>query len=114
MQTVTTIPNSMPEVQTTITHELSLPRLCPATGNPQPGSEIRISYSPAALLLDVFGLEALLAGYVGHTEIRDIEYMVQHLTQRCADALAVEVQAEAGVLLDLGQRLTIATRARPV
>jgi hypothetical protein len=98
----------------TVTHGIKLPPLCPVTGNPQPGSSLKIHYTPLERLLDVFGLEAVIAEYAGHQEVRDIEYMVQHLARRFSDTLACEVSLVADVRLDLGdQTLLIEARAAP-
>ena len=111
---IPTIPNSMPSVPLEVEHMLALPRLCPATSNPQPGSTLTLTYHAADKLLDVLQLDAVVAEYIGHREIRDIEYMVQHLAPRCADALGVPVVASAQITLDIGQTMRITARPQPL
>ncbi|MFW5709109.1 MAG: hypothetical protein ACOCX5_02695 [Chloroflexota bacterium] len=97
-----------------VSHRLPLRALCPVTGNPQAGSELVISYVPAAVLLDVFGLAEVIQGYVGHQQVRDIEYMVQHVTQRFANVLDVAVTVSAHIVLDIDQGLDIEAIAEPM
>lgn len=110
---IATIPNRMPSVSLDIRHEVPLPSLCPATGNPQPGSSLSIRYRPTDRLLDVFGITALLNEYVGHTTIRDVEYMIQHLARRLSTVLTVPVMLEAEIVLDIGQRLVVQAQVSP-
>ena len=89
MREIPVIPNSMPTVTTTVHHTVELPALCPVTGNPQKGSTLSIKYSPHSHLLDVFGIAGVIEDYINNTEVRDIEYMVQHLAQRIANRLGI-------------------------
>lgn len=110
---IPTIPNSMPAVPLEVEHVLKLPPLCPATGNPQPGSTLTIQYTVADTLLDVLQLDAIIAEYIGHQTIRDIEYMVQHVAARCAGSLGVPVTVTGHILLDNGQTMRISARPTP-
>jgi NADPH-dependent 7-cyano-7-deazaguanine reductase QueF len=104
MTTLATMPNEEPETRTVMRHTLPLPSCCPVSGNPQPGSEIRISYEPAGSVLEVYHLDSYLRSYVGgHPDgTRNMEAMVQHVARDCAAILGVRVRVYARVLLQHG------------
>jgi hypothetical protein len=79
-------------VQTTIRHTVTLPPCCPVSGNPLPGSTLRIRYRAADRVLPVEWLEAEAAAYIGGRDpIRNMEELVQDFAQRCAREALVPV-----------------------
>lgn len=106
------MPNEHPEVRCYSRHTLPLPSCCPVSGNPQPGSQVRITYRPQLSVLEVYSLTAYLAEYVGgHSNgVRTMEAMIQQIATDCADLLGVPVTVFAKVLLESG-RLDLLARA---
>ena len=106
--------------RTFVHHVVSVPRCCPVSGNPQPGSLLRVSYAPVAgLVVPVEALEELVEQYVGGLgSVRAQEEMIQHLAARCADSVRVPVRARADLLIapPFGgeqQRMVVSAHARP-
>jgi 7-cyano-7-deazaguanine reductase len=112
--TLATVPNQEPGVRLLVRHALPLPQCCPVSGNPQPGSEIRISYRVGACVLEVYRLQQYLQSYVGgHLDgTRELEAMVQRIARDCAAALGQRVWVRAFVVLHHGREELLAD-ARP-
>ena len=75
-----------PDARTKITHILDVPPCCPVSGNPQPGSTIKITYRPeSGAVMPVEDLAIMMGEYIGGLgAIRAQEEMIQHIAQRCA------------------------------
>lgn len=112
--TLAAIPNQDPGTRLFLRHVLPLPAMCPVSGNPQPGSEIRICYRAGARVLEVYRLQQYLQAYVGgHPDgTRELEAMVQHVARDCAAVLGVRVWVRAFVRLQHGREELVA-EARP-
>lgn len=100
-------------------HRLPLPRMCPVSGNPQPGSELTLIYRPREWVLEVYSLQSQVRrfqggwpGTGGYPEERNMEGAVRLLAQMAADALGVPVRARAELVLDAGGMI-VTGRARP-
>jgi hypothetical protein len=123
------MPNLMPEVATRQEYIIALDPACPVSGNPKKGSSIKIGYSPKLWHLEVYSLRAFIEqfkgglsksvienirelGYQSADEddyptmapyvVRDQEHMIQYVAQACADAVGVEVEAVAQLILSDG------------
>ncbi|GGD43267.1 hypothetical protein [Aureimonas glaciei] len=85
-----------------ISHSVPLPRCCPVSGNPAPGSTVRISYQTAGIVLPVEDLAAWISEYVGGhpSGLREMEAMIQDLARRAAEAVAVPVRVVADLRID--------------
>lgn len=104
------IDNACPGLPTEVEHLLYLPELCPATGNPKPGSTLRLRYQAGAKLLELFSLDAYLDAFIGNPKVRDMEYFVQTVARDAALALGQEVEAVAEVQFNRvrqGQKITV-------
>jgi hypothetical protein len=106
--------------RTVVHHVVSLPRCCPVSGNPQPGSRLRVSYTPTAgLVVPVEDLADMVEQYVGGLGgIRAQEEMIQHIAARCAAGVRVPVRARADLQIapPFGgeqQRMVVSVRAIP-
>lgn len=96
------------------THRLELPRCCPVSGNPQPGSEVAISYEPNGHCLEVAALKGYIESYVGGREsVRSMEGMIQQIAEDCAKAIGVGVSVEADLLIEPDQRMELCCRGWP-
>jgi 7-cyano-7-deazaguanine reductase len=107
---IKTIGNPHPTLATRVDHVLRLPELCPATRNPRRGSTLTISYTAGDRFLELFSLDAYMAGFVGHTVVRDMELLVQTVALHAADAVGVPVTVCADLqyrLLRQGQRIEV-------
>lgn len=100
-------------------HTVELPECCPVSKNPKPGSTLTLSYRPVSTVLEVYSLRSLIASFRGgfngnasYPAERNMEGMVQLITQMCADALGVQVHARAELVLDAG-KMTLTALARP-
>lgn len=83
-----------------VSHELPLPQCCPVSGNPFPGSTLRVSYLPAGTVVPVENLAAWIDEYRGGNEmrsIRNMEEMIQDIAVRCADEVGVAVRVVANL-----------------
>lgn len=114
-----TMPNLTPGIASgPQTHIVALPRMCPVSGNPQPGSYVAVRYTPADCYLEVYAIEAYVKQFIGgwlRTDgayIRDMEQTVATIAQDCAVALGVSVRVRARLVLD-SQRLALTKEARP-
>lgn len=99
---------------TTEEHVLSLPRCCPVSGNPRPGSEIHISYQPDKYHLQVAALRLYVDSYQGgRGAVRSMEGMIQQIAHDCAQAAEVGVTVKADLVIAPDQRmiLTCETKA---
>lgn len=107
-----TMGNERPDVRLRVCHRLPLDRCCPVSGNPQPGSEVRISYRAGATVLEVYALTAYLKGFVGGSPegTRTLEGMIQQIAADAAEVLGVRVGVRADVLLQQG-RVRLRARA---
>jgi len=112
MKQLEVMPNLMPEVSTRQEHIIALDPACPVSGNPKKGSTIKIGYSPKLWHLEVYSLRAFIDQFKGgltyptmapgQYEVRDQEHMIQYVAQACADAVGVEVEAVAQLILSDG------------
>lgn len=109
-----TFDNQRPDVPMVQRHIVSVPALCPATANPQPGSTITVTYIPKAKLLELYALTAYVHSFIGHNTVRDIEYFAQLLAQNCADALGVQVCVRANFVLNIDQVIKLRIKASPL
>lgn len=108
------IENERPETPLWMEHEVDLPACCPVTGNPRPGSIVKIRYRPAGWLLEVFGLRTYIRSFVGGREgVRNMETMLQEIALECAAAVGVVVTVRAELVLAPAQRLKLVCRAKP-
>ena len=98
---IKTVDNQNPAMAMVQRHIVKVPALCPATGNPQPGSTLTITYIPEARLLELYSLAEYVHSFIGHQTVRDIEYFAQTLAQDCADALGVPVSVRAHFVLHI-------------
>jgi NADPH-dependent 7-cyano-7-deazaguanine reductase QueF len=105
---IKTQPNEARCDRTMVMHELQLPKCCPRSGNPFPGSWVQISYRPEKLLLEVASLKEYIASYVGgRGDVRSMEGMIQNITQDCANTLRCEVEATADLKIEPEQRMLV-------
>lgn len=110
IQTVDNRNPAMPMVQR---HLVNLPSMCPATGNPQPGSTLTVAYRPKARLIELYSLTEYVHSFVGHPTVRDIEHFAQTLAQDCADALGVAVHVQTHFVLNIDQVVKLRIKAMP-
>jgi NADPH-dependent 7-cyano-7-deazaguanine reductase QueF len=104
-----------------ISHELDIPQCCPVSGNPYPGSKIRVSYFPAGIVVPVEDLASWLDEYIGGHEsrsVRNMEEMIQDLAVRCTETTraSVRVSADLKIKPPYGgemQRMRVTARATP-
>ena len=109
-----TIANPHPGLVTAVEHVLHLPELCPATRNPKRGSTLTLRYGAGERFLELFSLDAYMAGFVGHTVVRDMELLVQTVALHAADAAGVAVTVQADLRYRrLRQDQRIAVTAQP-
>lgn len=77
-------------------HQFDLPRMCPVSGNPQPGSVIEVWYTADQWFLEIETLGSYIASYIGGKPmngklIRDMEQTIQQIAQDCAQSVEVSV-----------------------
>jgi hypothetical protein len=110
-----TMPDERPEVDTWIENRVYLPRCCPVSKNPEPGSHLSLRYRVNGRVLEVFSLKAYIDSYVGgHADgTRNMETMIQKIAQECAAVLSVTVYARAFLLLRPGQEMRVSCTGRP-
>ena len=92
-----------PEIPTFVSHSVPIPRCCPVSGNPAPGSSIRLSYKPLGVVFPVEDLTSMVAEYVdGHADrdVRNMEEMIQDLAVRAATVTGVSVRVVADLRID--------------
>lgn len=88
-------PNSTP-TPARVCHTFSLPRMCPVSGNPQPGSVIEVWYTAGEWFLEIETLGAYIETYIGgramgRALIRDMEQTIQQIAADCAASVGVRV-----------------------
>lgn len=88
---------NMNSVFTRSCHLFDLPRMCPVSGNPQPGSTIEVWYTASAWFLEIETLGEYISSYIGGRPmangkmIRDMEQTIQQIAQDCAVSVEVPV-----------------------
>ena len=93
-------------------HLLQMPAgLCPRSGNPQPGSTLRLRY-PGPRVLEVVALHRLVQGdkrvVPGGNPAKSSEGWVRFVADTCADALGVAVEYRLDMVVEPGaQRLIV-------
>ena len=87
------------------THEVSVPPLCPKTGNPIVGSTITITYAPDQKLLEIYSLNEYIASFIGSQEVRDLELLSQVIARDCREVLGVKVSVIGKYILNVGQTI---------
>lgn len=106
------MPNLKPTVSTRQTHILAIPpACCPIAKQPLAGSTIAISYNAINGHLEVMQLEGFIKSFVGgkrnaetgEWEVREMEHMIQTITQQCADWLQVEVVTVSDIVTSYGK-----------
>jgi NADPH-dependent 7-cyano-7-deazaguanine reductase QueF len=96
-------------------HVLELPRCCPISGNPQPGSTITISYRGYEGFLEVASLRHFIDSYVGGKgEVRSMEGMLQEIAQACATRLLIDVKLTSHLIIEPSQIMKITCYAFPL
>lgn len=107
-------PNFHPEIMTESEHRFDLPRMCPVSGNPQPGSVLIVRYVAREWFLEVETLGASIESYIGGRPmgrelIRDMEQTIQQIAIDCAASVEVQVVvvAELKIADDPGERKNI-------
>jgi NADPH-dependent 7-cyano-7-deazaguanine reductase QueF len=110
-----TMPNEHPEVVTRMEHPMELPRCCPVSGNPLPGSLVTIRYRVGERVLEVYALRAYIDAFRGgHPDgTRNMEAMIQKIARDCAEALGVLVFVHAHLHLAPYQEMRISVTAHP-
>jgi NADPH-dependent 7-cyano-7-deazaguanine reductase QueF len=93
-------PNLNEHISTRSRHTFDLPRMCPVSGNPQPGSVIAVYYTARRWFLEIETLGAYIASYIGGRAhagglIRDMEQTIQQIAQDCAASLEAPVTVVA-------------------
>lgn len=97
------------------THVLPLNPACPISGNPQNGSTLEITYTPAAHLLEVESLRSYVDSYTGgRGDIRSMEAMIQAITADAAKVLGVSVESRADLNIRPNQRMRLKCISYPL
>lgn len=106
------MPNLKPSVLTRQTHILAIPpACCPIAKQPLEGSTITISYDARNGHLEVMQLEEFIKSFVGGKRnpetgewvVREMEQMIQVITQQCADWLNIKVRVTADIVTSYGK-----------
>lgn len=110
-----TIADERPGVATWIENRVYLPRCCPVSKNPEPGSHLSLRYRVRGQMLEVFSLKAYIESFVGgHPDgTRNMETMVQKIAQECATLLGTTVYAHAFLLLRPDQEMRVTCKGKP-
>ena len=110
-----TMPDEVPAVPLWVENRLSLPRCCPVSKNPQPGSTLTLRYLARGRVLEVYSLKAYIESFVdGHMDgTRNMEAMIQRIAQTCANLLQTPVRATADLELMPLQQMRLTCRAKP-
>lgn len=109
-----TIANPNPAMLTRQEHVIELPELCPASGNPGPGSFLRICYRSHGQFLEVFSLDAYVRAFIGHPMVRDVEILTQVVARDGMRALGHKVKVHGCFVLPaLNQTVRTVVIARP-
>lgn len=98
------MPNYHMELETLSAHRFDLPRMCPVSGNPQPGSRITVEYTARALFLEIESMGEYIASYIGGRPIgrdliRDMEQTIQQIAIDCAKVVEVPVTVTADLVI---------------
>lgn len=77
-------------------HTFDLPRMCPVSGNPQPGSVLEVHYTALDWFLEIETLGEYIASFIGGKQIgrafvRDMEQTIQAIAVECAASVGVRV-----------------------
>lgn len=113
-QFVAFVLKTMPCEEQGVTHTLPLPSCCPVSGNPLPGSAVRIRYRARGKVLEVYDLKRYLEGFMGGWgQVRTMEGMVQQIADDAAQAVGVPVAVRASLSLHPGQAMTLRARGNP-
>lgn len=109
-----TQPNYHPEIMTESEHRFDLPRMCPVSGNPQPGSILIVRYVARDWFLEIETLGAYIESYIGGRPmgrelIRDMEQTIQQIALDCATSAEVQVVVVADLKIadDPGERTRV-------
>jgi NADPH-dependent 7-cyano-7-deazaguanine reductase QueF len=110
-----TMPNLRRDIALEHCHIFDLPQMCPVSGNPQPGSQIRIEYTAGECFLEDYAIAGYIASFVGGRSvggvfIRDMEQTIQTIAAAVRDAVRVPVVVKVSLILD-SQRQEIVVRA---
>lgn len=110
-----TQPNTNADIAVFQQHTIPLPKCCPVSGNPQPGSRIEIRYRAQKTFLEVYSLKKYIDTFVGgHPDgVRDMEGMIQQIAADCCHVLHVYVRVDAHIVLQHGDTMRIIAKARP-
>lgn len=83
-----TLPNERREVSLRVEHVLAIPRCCPVSRNPYPGSTVAIRYRAGERLLEVYALKRYIEAFRGgHPDgTRNMETMIEKIAHDCAEA----------------------------
>ena len=101
-----------------IEHWIELPPMCPVSGNPASGS-IAVTYTPTrGRVVDVDGLAAHVAEYVGgRGDVREMERAIQSIAEWCASEartrVVVVADLEIRTVPESRQRMRIRCERRP-
>lgn len=81
-------------------HVFDLPRMCPVSGNPQPGSVIEVHYTASAWFLEIETLGEYIASFIGGRQVgrafvRDMEQTIQAIAAECAASVEARVACVA-------------------
>lgn len=101
-------------------HILEVPRCCPVSKNPLPGSTITISYIPKGIVLEVASLKGYIHRFVGglrdadnNVTVRSMEDLVVRVAKDASRILGVKVIVYAKLLIAPEQKMQIRTIAYP-
>lgn len=115
MENLKTQPNEKRCGYTVVKHTLNLHPCCPISYNPIEGSEIEITYTPAAFILEVASLRGYVDSFIGgRGDVRSMEGMCQQITQDAANTVGVRVKLVGRLMLNPNQRMTVECVATPV
>ena len=88
------------DIDIAVHHAVDVPPCCPKSGNPLPGSKIRVSYRPRGIVFPVEALADMVAEYVGgHKDVREMEGMIQHIASRVSEIVGVRVRCRADLVI---------------
>ena len=110
-----TMPNEVAAVPMWVENSLELPRCCPVSKNPQPGSTLTLRYRARERVLEVYSLKQYIQQFVGgHPDgTRNMEAMIQNIAQTCANLLGTPVRACADLELMPYQKMRLVCTAKP-
>jgi len=110
-----TMPNEHPDTPTRMEHTLCLPRCCPVSHNPMPGSTVSIRYRVRERVLEVYALRRYIDSFRGgHPDgTRNMEAMIQKIAQDAATALDTAVFVHAHLQIAPNQEMRLTVTAQP-